>query len=305
MPKKCSGNNILSFTGRGESVSVHCAVLRESEAAPPSGVFPGELRKGGVREEIRELQQRLNYIAVSYPALPVINTDGFFSNETVAAVKAYQDLFGLPVSGVCDKATWQSITYVCGVLNKYAAPPKKGENRWSDNPCRALVFGDNGCEVLRLQHHLNALSRDLGEKRISPVTANGRFDEKTRDGVTAFQRLKRLPKTGVADKKTLKLLNGDVESFYSGDKKEYPGKPICIGSEGEDVVHVQNAVNAIKRAVSGRAELLADGMFGEKTKKAVAEVQELFGLPDDGIVDKKSWMAVTFEASQQGTRAEG
>lgn len=77
--------------------------------------YPGSpLSYGSRGDSVQTLQNYLNYIALSYRAVPFVSSTGFFGNETETAVRAYQSRFGLPETGVVDKETWDSIgkTYI-------------------------------------------------------------------------------------------------------------------------------------------------------------------------------------------------
>lgn len=55
------------------------------------------------------MQEQLNAIAQSYPALPKIAVDGIYGEDTQNAVREFQKVFGLPVTGVVDYPTWYEI----------------------------------------------------------------------------------------------------------------------------------------------------------------------------------------------------
>lgn len=76
--------------------------------------FPGyNLSEGACGEEVRQLQNALNKIRGSYPAIPKItNANGIFDSDTLAAVKKFQSVFNLPVTGIVNFATWYKISYI-------------------------------------------------------------------------------------------------------------------------------------------------------------------------------------------------
>ncbi|MBE6570093.1 MAG: spore cortex-lytic protein [Ruminococcaceae bacterium] len=72
--------------------------------------FPGfPLRRGSEGEEVRTIQTYLNFISGTYPSIPRLRVDGIFGSGTDEAVREYQQLFGLPVSGIVGASTWNSI----------------------------------------------------------------------------------------------------------------------------------------------------------------------------------------------------
>ena len=59
--------------------------------------FPGRVLRIGVEgSDVRILQEYLNYIARSYPEIPIINVDGVFGPSTATQVEKFKDLFNIP-----------------------------------------------------------------------------------------------------------------------------------------------------------------------------------------------------------------
>ena len=75
--------------------------------------WPGyTLEEGSSGEKVRQMQEQLNVIAGAYPALPKITADGIFGPATEQAVRAFQSVFGLPVTGKVDYPTWYKISEI-------------------------------------------------------------------------------------------------------------------------------------------------------------------------------------------------
>ncbi len=72
--------------------------------------YPGFLlREGSEGAEVSDLQEYLSLIAGTYTEIPTLTVDGVFGPGTAAAVRAYQTLFGIPVTGIVGANTWNSI----------------------------------------------------------------------------------------------------------------------------------------------------------------------------------------------------
>ncbi len=72
--------------------------------------WPGQpLNIGSSGSKVRQMQEQLNAIANAYPALPKISVDGVFGENTQNAVKKFQQIFGLPATGIVDYSTWYEI----------------------------------------------------------------------------------------------------------------------------------------------------------------------------------------------------
>ena len=75
--------------------------------------WPGyTLEDGSSGEKVRQMQEQLNVIAGAYPALPKITADGIFGPATEQAVREFQSVFGLPVTGKVDYPTWYKISEI-------------------------------------------------------------------------------------------------------------------------------------------------------------------------------------------------
>src|SRR5699024_317171 len=83
--------------------------------------YPGVLSLGSSGQEVRELQEYLNAIAVNYPAIPIIlPVDGVFGPQTEEAVRVFQQQFNLTVDGRVGKATWYKVSYIYAAVRKLA-----------------------------------------------------------------------------------------------------------------------------------------------------------------------------------------
>ncbi|MCL2672077.1 MAG: N-acetylmuramoyl-L-alanine amidase [Clostridiales bacterium] len=85
----------------------------QTPPAPPPPVgpaYPGTpLRVGARGEDVVRMQQFLNVIAAVYPSIPTLVVDGAFGPRTEAAVRAFQQQFGLTADGIIGPITWNAI----------------------------------------------------------------------------------------------------------------------------------------------------------------------------------------------------
>ena len=85
--------------------------------------WPGyNLTTGSSGDKVRQLQQQLNRIAGNYPAIPTIVADGIYGPRTAEAVRVFQQVFALPVTGVTDFATWYAISRIYVGVTRIAEP---------------------------------------------------------------------------------------------------------------------------------------------------------------------------------------
>ena len=93
----------------GDDMYINTA--QEISGIPAS--WPGyTLEQGSSGEKVRQMQEELNVIAGAYPALPKIAEDGIFGPATENAVREFQSVFGLPVTGTVDYRTWYKISEI-------------------------------------------------------------------------------------------------------------------------------------------------------------------------------------------------
>lgn len=71
-----------------------------------------DLSVGSRGEKVRQMQAQLARISRAYPAIPTIAADGIYGPATQNAVREFQSVFGLPVTGVVDYSTWYKISEI-------------------------------------------------------------------------------------------------------------------------------------------------------------------------------------------------
>lgn len=95
-----------------------------NEAEEISGIpasWPREnLTEGSTGDKVRQIQEQLDRIAQVYTSIPRITADGVFGPSTRAAVAAFQQTFGLPVTGVIDYTTWYKISELYVAVTRIA-----------------------------------------------------------------------------------------------------------------------------------------------------------------------------------------
>ena len=72
--------------------------------------FPGMiLRLGSDSDDVRVLQEYLNYISAFYSEIPSVSPTGYFGTQTNNAVIAFQNLYGIPATGIVGPVAWNGI----------------------------------------------------------------------------------------------------------------------------------------------------------------------------------------------------
>lgn len=79
----------------------------------------------------------------------------------------------------------------------------------------------------------------------------------------------------------------------SGIPSSWPGYDLSIGSTGSKVRQMQQQLARIAKSYPAIPSIVADGIYGSRTKEAVQEFQRVFGLPVTGVVDYQTWYKIS------------
>ena len=75
--------------------------------------YPGRpLSLGDSGIDVFRMQHSLNVISNEFPLIPKIAITGYFGEETENAVRIFQEVFNLPVTGIVDSETWYRIRFI-------------------------------------------------------------------------------------------------------------------------------------------------------------------------------------------------
>ena len=155
-----------------------------------------------ISQPVRSLQTMLRVISEDNPRLPTIIPDGIYGQETIYAVSAFQQYYGLPITGITNQATWDEIVkvYESALIRVDQAEPIQ----IIMDPGQAFVLGDRSPYIFLLQSLLTQLS--INTPLIIRPDHTGILDDKTSQSLSEFQKLSGLPITGELDKITWKHL---------------------------------------------------------------------------------------------------
>lgn len=188
--------------------------------------FPEVLEEGSTGLGIRLLQYYLSYIAAFNPTIEPVAMDGIFGPATRNAVEAFQQTYGLPVTGIVDEYTWYELFNVYRGLIA-SIPITYSEGVVVPYPGTTLRVGTETAYVQVLQEYLNYIGQTYTQIPAVPVT--GYFGALTYNAVEAFQRLFGLEPTGVVEFSTWNAITNVYEDLYSGNTTspgQFPGYSI-------------------------------------------------------------------------------
>ena len=79
----------------------------------------------------------------------------------------------------------------------------------------------------------------------------------------------------------------------SGIPSSWPGYDLENGASGEKVRQIQEQLNVVAEAYPLIPKIAVDGIYGPATAKAVRVFQSVFGLPQTGVVDYRTWYKIS------------
>ena len=79
----------------------------------------------------------------------------------------------------------------------------------------------------------------------------------------------------------------------SGVPSSWPGYPLSNGSSGDKVRQMQEQLNVIAGAYPAIPKVAVDGIYGPATAASVRKFQSVFGLPETGTVDYRTWYKIS------------
>lgn len=83
--------------------------------------YPGEpLEIGSRGKDVKTIQNQLNSISNNYPIIEKQRADGVYGEKTKEAVKEFQKIFNMPVSGIVDFSTWYEISNIYVAVERIA-----------------------------------------------------------------------------------------------------------------------------------------------------------------------------------------
>ena len=264
--------------------------------------YPGyPIGLGNAGNPVLAIQRDLKRISKNYPAIPYINnTLGIYDEETKEAVKKFQEIFSLPITGIVDKGTWYKIKYVYTSVKKLSDLYSEGLTQdevtflYTDK----VEYGDTGIEVEYIHYFLDAIA--FLDNDIPRLPTNSIYNNNTITMVKAFQEKYGLPVTGVftyTDWSVLRRVYDNILESFPSEYKDYvselyPDYFLVRGMNNNDVKRFQKFLLAICKYDKSIPGVRVNGNFDELTEKSVKKIQSDYGFDINGIVGPLLWRKV-------------
>lgn len=275
-------------------------IVKNAPVQSPMPSYPGvPLSFGSASNDVKYLQVFLNRISRNNPAIPKIpQVDGIFDTATESAVRVFQEVFDLAVTGVVDEATWYRIIYIYTSVKRLAELDSEGV-RWdeiSQQFDENVTLGSEGNVVRNLQYYLTVIGAYY--EAVQPVEITGYFGEETEESLKSFQRVFGIPQTGRLDRATKNDLYRAYKGIVDTVRPEfvsvalYPGTVLREGSRGDYVRIIQEYLTFINQSYPNIPAVSNTGYFGPLTRQAVTEFQRQFGINPTGVVGGVTWDSI-------------
>lgn len=148
--------------------------------------FSGVYKRGDSDIIVEIMQYYLDFFGRFNSSLPRVKITGTFDAETEAAVKAFQEYYGLPADGIVRRETRNKM------LTEYRAVVEslpRGYMTFSPPlyPGFCITSGTSGAIVTQIQNFLRVIAQN--DSRVPLVEADGQYGPKTAAAVKAVQEI--------------------------------------------------------------------------------------------------------------------
>ena len=153
-------------------------------------------------QPIRSLQTMLRVLAENDDQYKVLIPDGIYGPDTMEAVRTFQRIGNLPITGITDQATWDAVVEAYQVALVEVVIPEPLQILL--DPRQAFALGEENVIISLAQVILAAISDTFHCLPAPAVT--GVLDIPTKNCLEIFQQLNHLPITGKLDRHAWKHL---------------------------------------------------------------------------------------------------
>ncbi len=274
-------------------------IFKDAPIGEIESTYPGYvLELGEAGDQVKIIQSELNRISNNYPLIPKIaKVNGYYGIDTEDAVKKFQEVFNLKITGKVDYSTWYKIKYIYNAVKRLNDLYSEGisESESIVTFVSRLEYGDTGLLVKGLHYYLGVIS--YFDPNLPLLEINGVFNDNTKTMVINFQNKYGLPATGIVDAPTWTKIKEiyfstleNIPSEYVKYKDEfYPGRVMSIGFNGEDVKRLQMFLYQVCEKYKNIPGVRVTGIFDDLTEKSVISLQNRFGIEASGVVGPTFW----------------
>lgn len=211
-------------------------IIEDNTKDKINNTFTSTYKQGSRHSSIKELKRSLNSIGFGG-----ITVTDYYGSFTTKRVKEFQDYYDLPVTG---NANLETLNKLESILSS------------------PLQEGQRHKDTITLKNNLNK----LGFGKITVTNLYGPFTVKK---VKEFQDYYGLKVNGLADERTLSMIQDVLDSPFQENKRH------------EDTIQLKENLNKL-----GFGKISVTTLYGSFTTQKVTEFQSHYGLKAHGIADK-------------------
>ena len=162
---------------------------------------------------VERLQRYLRQLSYDEPTLQAPPIDGIFETQTEDALREFQRLRGIPITGSADQETWERLYDDYRASLAYNSPSRPILAFPLDPFGYVITSGSVGFPVLAVQYMLSELSYNYFG--LSGIELSGVYDEQTQNAVRTFQSGNRLPVDGTVGLVTWNAIADQYNALFS------------------------------------------------------------------------------------------
>lgn len=272
-------------------------ILNNAPVGEPLYWFQDPLKLGDSNLDVLRKELQLDRISVNFPAIPKISPiDGRFDETTEAAVREFQKIFQLPVTGIIDQATFNEIFSIYTAVTKLAETTSEGIllSQFEEILSETLLEGDIRPRVSILQYLLHLLS--LYYPSVPETAITGVFDDQTRQAIIEYQKTMNIEPTGIVNQEIWESLYNHSLAILRTLKPQSIYLPYIRfprdhgpGDKGPEVFIIQEMLQYISLVIPEIPYVELTEIFDDATERAVTAFQYHMNLEPTGIVNEPTW----------------
>ena len=150
-------------------------------------------------------------------------------------------------------------------------------------------LSDTKMAIREVQTFLHFIS-DRRHITIPRVAIDGIYGKATEEAVREFQKIYGLYESGIVDRETFAALNKLyleilLENELDGLIITNEGFPLSKGSQNNDVLNLNLILIELQKSYRDIGDVRKSSYFSEETENAVMDLQRIFRVRENGIVD--------------------
>ena len=152
------------------------------------------------RDAVRNLQRYLRRLSYEENEILPVPVDGIFDTRTEEALTEFQNMMGFSPTGRADESTWNAL------FAEYERLRRENDRQAFPDfvpkvpPDYVTTRGETGAFITLLQFVLQELG--ILYDTLPPTSLSGVYDTDTESAVREFQKISRLPVTGLVNRNT-------------------------------------------------------------------------------------------------------